>query len=68
MALTQAVNAMRAGQCDAAVVAGTQLMLSPVFALQFQRLGMLSPQGKCRTFDANGEHSVAVAAPTQSAR
>ncbi|CAH2039961.1 unnamed protein product, partial [Iphiclides podalirius] len=53
-ALAQAVAAMRAGQCDAAVVAGTNLCLKPANSLNFHRLSMLSPEGRCAAFDADG--------------
>ncbi|XP_061378336.1 fatty acid synthase [Danaus plexippus] len=53
-ALAQAVNAMRAGHCDAAVVAGTNLCLKPANSLNFHRLSMLSPEGRCAAFDASG--------------
>uniref|UniRef100_A0A915KYV4 Ketosynthase family 3 (KS3) domain-containing protein n=1 Tax=Romanomermis culicivorax TaxID=13658 RepID=A0A915KYV4_ROMCU len=55
LALQLALDAIRQEQCDAAVVAGTGLTLAPTTALQFLRLGMLSPQGKCQSFDANGD-------------
>lgn len=53
-ALAQAVAAMRAGQCDAAVVAGANLCLKPATSLNFHRLSMLSPEGRCAAFDAGG--------------
>lgn len=53
-ALAQAVTAMRAGHCDAAIVAGTNLCLKPANSLNFHRLSMLSPQGRCAAFDASG--------------
>ncbi|CAK1550869.1 unnamed protein product [Leptosia nina] len=53
-ALAQAVAAMRAGQCDAAVVAGCNLCLKPATSLNFHRLSMLSPEGRCAAFDAGG--------------
>ncbi|CAH2091553.1 unnamed protein product [Euphydryas editha] len=53
-ALTQAVTAMRTGQCDAAVVAGSNLCLKPANSLNFHRLSMLSPEGRCAAFDASG--------------
>lgn len=53
-ALAQAVAAMRAGHCDAAVVAGSNLCLKPANSLNFHRLGMLSPEGRCAAFDAGG--------------
>lgn len=51
----QAVVAIRTGQCDAAIVGGTNLTLQPVNSLQFHRLGMLSKKGLCNTFDATGD-------------
>lgn len=53
-ALAQAYAAMRAGHCDAAVVAGTNLCLKPANSLNFHRLGMLSAEGKCKAFDVTG--------------
>ena len=56
VALQLAVDAMREGQCDSAIVAGAHLTLLPNSALQFLRLGMLTPDGKCKSFDASGEY------------
>lgn len=44
------------GECDAAIVGGVNLMLSPELSLDFWRSGMLSPDGRCKTYsdDANG--------------
>ncbi|KPJ07407.1 Fatty acid synthase [Papilio machaon] len=53
-ALAQAAAAIRAGQCDAAIVAGTNLCLKPANSLNFHRLSMLSPEGRCAAFDAGG--------------
>ncbi|XP_023934577.2 fatty acid synthase [Bicyclus anynana] len=53
-ALAQAAAAVRAGLCDAAVVAGTNLCLKPANSLNFHRLSMLSPEGRCAAFDASG--------------
>ncbi|XP_077489974.1 fatty acid synthase-like [Amblyomma americanum] len=55
-ALHQATQAVRSGLCEAAVVGGTSICLKAAASLGFLRLGMLSPDGKCRTFDscANG--------------
>ncbi|XP_011695797.1 PREDICTED: fatty acid synthase [Wasmannia auropunctata] len=51
----QAVAAMRAGECDAAIIGGVNLLLKPNCSLQFHRLGMLSQDGKCKAFDASGD-------------
>ncbi|XP_039309277.1 fatty acid synthase-like [Solenopsis invicta] len=52
----QAVSAIRAGECDAAIVGGLNLVLRPNYSLQCLKLNMLSQDGKCKTFDvsANG--------------
>uniref|UniRef100_T1INJ4 Fatty acid synthase n=1 Tax=Strigamia maritima TaxID=126957 RepID=T1INJ4_STRMM len=54
LALDQAMSALRAGLCDAAIVGGTNLCLKPTTSLQFHRLGMLSAEGKCKAFDSTG--------------
>ena len=51
-AMDQAVAAMRAGLCDAAIVAGCTLNPRPGSAMQLTRLGLLSDNGACRSFDA----------------
>lgn len=53
-ALSQAFADMKAGHCDAAIVAGAGIILKPTMSLQFKRLGMLSVEGKCAAFDENG--------------
>ncbi|GMR51168.1 hypothetical protein PMAYCL1PPCAC_21363, partial [Pristionchus mayeri] len=55
LALQLAVDAIRMGQCDSAVVAGAHLNLAPTTALQFHRLTMLSGRGSCRSFDESGD-------------
>lgn len=56
LALDQAVNSIRQGHCDAAIVGGCSLCLKPLTALQFLKLGMLSPDGSCKSFDASGKN------------
>ncbi len=56
LALDQALQAIRADRCDAAIVAGCNLCLKPAYSLEFLRLGMLSPDGTCKSFDASGVH------------
>lgn len=58
-ALEAAVSAMRAGKCDAAIVTASSLFLTPHTTLQFQKLGMLSPDSACKSFDVEGKfHSL----------
>lgn len=53
-AMSQAFADMKAGRCDAAIVAGAGIILKPTMSLQFKRLGMLSAEGKCKAFDESG--------------
>ncbi|XP_061706492.1 fatty acid synthase-like [Cydia pomonella] len=53
-AMAQAVNDIRSARCDAAIVAGTNLCLDPASALNYHRLTMLSPDGRCAAFDDSG--------------
>uniref|UniRef100_A0A8R1DF59 Fatty acid synthase n=1 Tax=Caenorhabditis japonica TaxID=281687 RepID=A0A8R1DF59_CAEJA len=55
LALQLAIDSIRQGQCDAAIVAGAHLTLTPTAALQFLRLGMLTDKGSCRSFDDSGD-------------
>ncbi|XP_050392804.2 fatty acid synthase [Patella vulgata] len=54
LALDQALHNIRMGHCDAAIVGGSNLCLKPTSALQFLKLGMLSPEGSCKSFDESG--------------
>jgi fatty acid synthase len=53
-ALEHAYRAMRNGQCDSALVGGSNLCLHPFVSLRFFRFGFISPQGICRAFDRDG--------------
>lgn len=50
-ALDAAFTAIRTGECDAALVGGSNLLLHPYTTLQFARLGVLAKDGFCRPFD-----------------
>ncbi|MEV8129126.1 SDR family NAD(P)-dependent oxidoreductase [Streptomyces sp. NPDC085944] len=50
-AVHRAVQAIRAGECDAALAGGVNVILSPTGFLAFGKSGMLSPDGRCKTFD-----------------
>ncbi|XP_060583977.1 fatty acid synthase-like [Ruditapes philippinarum] len=54
LALDQALHSIRSGHCDAAIVGGANLCLKPAVAVQFMKLGMLSPEGMCKSFDIEG--------------
>jgi fatty acid synthase len=53
-ALQLAVDAIRQNQCDAAIVAGAQMNLTPFSTMQFQQLGTLADDGCCKSFDEKG--------------
>ena len=50
-AVHQAAVALRQGEVDAALVGGVNAALSPPFTRFMAEYGMLSPSGRCRTFD-----------------
>ncbi|OJJ66336.1 hypothetical protein ASPBRDRAFT_138029 [Aspergillus brasiliensis CBS 101740] len=52
IALNEACQGLRSGQCSAAIVAGTNLILTPTMTSVMNQTGVLSLSGTCRTFDA----------------
>jgi polyketide synthase PksN len=56
VALHRAIESIHTGSSDMAIVGGVQVNLSPGAFISFGSAGMLSPDGKCKTFDksANG--------------
>lgn len=54
LALENAYKAIQHGQCNAAIVGGVNLLCKPNTSVQFMKLGMLSPDGTCKSFDASG--------------
>ncbi|TQM77989.1 phthiocerol/phenolphthiocerol synthesis type-I polyketide synthase D [Saccharothrix saharensis] len=52
VAVHHACQSLRAGETDAAVVAGVNLLLGPAVTLTFHRAGLLSADGRCKPFDA----------------
>ncbi|XP_069728923.1 fatty acid synthase [Phaenicophaeus curvirostris] len=55
VAMENAFRSIRAGQCHSALVGGTSLLLKPNTSVQFMKLGLLSPNGACKSFDASGD-------------
>ncbi|MBU6399335.1 MAG: SDR family NAD(P)-dependent oxidoreductase, partial [Verrucomicrobia bacterium] len=52
VALNRAVSAIRAGECESAIVGGASLILSPGTLVVTSQMGILSPDGRCKVFDA----------------
>ncbi len=55
VALHNAVRAIRNGECDLALAGGVNLLLTPDLFVMGRQLGVLSPTGQCRTFDADAD-------------
>ena len=56
VALHRAIESIHTGSSDMAIIGGVQVMLTPVAHISLSSAGMLSVDGKCKTFDkdANG--------------
>ncbi|WP_198520502.1 SDR family NAD(P)-dependent oxidoreductase [Kitasatospora sp. CB02891] len=52
VALHRAVRSLREGECELAVAGGVNAILSPGLLRSFAGSGMLSEDGRCKTFDA----------------
>ncbi|WDF48900.1 SDR family NAD(P)-dependent oxidoreductase [Paenibacillus sp. KACC 21273] len=50
VALHRAVQAIHNGDCDTAVVGGVNTILDPDYHISFNKAGMLSQDGRCKTF------------------
>lgn len=56
VAIHQAVNAILQGDCELAIAGGVNTLLTPTSFISAHKAGMLSEDGRCKTFDkqANG--------------
>ncbi|KAL8736136.1 MAG: hypothetical protein Q9181_002526 [Wetmoreana brouardii] len=50
--LHNACRGLQSGDCSAAIVAGTSLIMGPYLTAAMTQQGVLSPEGSCKTFDA----------------
>ena len=48
-----ACQSLRNGECKQALAGGVNLILSPAHSIAFSKAGVLAPDGRCKTFDAN---------------
>jgi acyl transferase domain-containing protein len=55
VALHQACKSLLAGECDLALAGGVQIMLKPESGIYLSRIKVLSPDGRCKTFDASAD-------------
>ena len=49
----EACRAIYNGDCSSAIVAGTNLIMDPARSTAMTEEGILSPEGSCKTFDAD---------------
>ncbi|MEU3339815.1 type I polyketide synthase [Streptomyces sp. NPDC002144] len=55
VALHHACVSLRTGECDTAIAAGVNVLLSPVVGVAFERAGALAPDGRCKPFSPSAD-------------
>ncbi|QLE75412.1 type I polyketide synthase [Streptomyces rectiverticillatus] len=55
VALHTACQSLWSGQSQLALAGGVNLILSPAFAINFTKAGVMAPDGRCKTFDASAD-------------
>jgi epothilone polyketide synthase E len=55
VAVHLACQALRAGECELALAAGVNVILTPQFTLAASRMQMLAADGRCKPFDARAD-------------
>lgn len=55
VALHEACQALRLGECDMALAGGVNLILTPYGFVLMSKFRALSPEGRCKTFDASAD-------------
>lgn len=55
VALKIAIQCLKSGECDVAIVCAPNLILEPSTQVIFSVGGLLAPDGRCKSFDASGD-------------
>ena len=55
VALHMAIRSLRAGDCSIALAGGVNAILNPMINVYFCKLSALSPDSRCKTFDASAD-------------
>jgi acyl transferase domain-containing protein len=55
VAVHSACQSLRQQECDLALAGGVNRILEPATSINFAKARMMSPSGRCRTFDANAD-------------
>jgi len=55
VAIHQASQALRLGECEAALVAGVNALLTPNLYVCLTSMGLMAADGRCKAFDATGD-------------
>lgn len=50
-----ACQSLRSGECEMALAGGVNMILSPAHSIAFTKAGVLAPDGRCKTFDAQAD-------------
>src|SRR5208283_5238039 len=58
VAVAQACESIRSGQCDVALAGGVSITFPQKRGYQYQEGGIVSPDGHCRAFDADAQGTV----------
>ncbi len=55
VAVHEAVQSLRSGECRMALAGGVNIILQPEILINFSRARMISPDGRCKAFDARAD-------------